>query len=175
MVFLTACATACHWRAGGWVRAARTACPVVVHLPVPPSLRRRGTGSFTPPPSSCRVDQGSPARVLCAMVATSATAGAVAPWTVISQGSSLTYEQATGLDKLEFAQRSQGPALSRLLDDEGHVKRATVCRGSASASVGRPWGVRLFCFSPHSPLLSPFCRCVCIAALRMSFHRAACS
>lgn len=72
------------------------------------------------------------------MVATSPAAGAVAPWTVISQGSSLTYEQATGLDKLEFAQRSQGPALSRLLDDEGHVKRATVRCGCVSMSVGCP-------------------------------------
>lgn len=72
------------------------------------------------------------------MVATSPAAGAVAPWTVISQGSSLTYEQATGLDKLEFAQRSQGPALSRLLDDEGHVKRATVRCGCVSRSVGCP-------------------------------------
>jgi len=60
------------------------------------------------------------------MVATTPTAGAIAPWTVISQGSALTYEQATGLDKLEFAQRSQGPALSRLLHDDGYVKGATV-------------------------------------------------
>lgn len=92
----------------------------LVHLPALILPRRLGVAS---------------ARVLCTMVATSPTSGAVAPWTVISQGSSLTYEQATGLDKLEFAQRSQGSALSRLMDDEGHVKRATVRHGGLSGSA----------------------------------------
>lgn len=90
------------------------------------------------------------------MVATSsAAAGAVAPWTVISQGSSLTYEQATGLDKLEFAQRSQGPALTRLLDDEGHVKRVTVCCGGVSRFVGLPGDVQPFVFLAAPALTVP--------------------
>eukprot|EP00170_Pyropia_yezoensis_P007666 contig_31532_g7689 len=83
------------------------------------------------------------------MVATSPTSGAVAPWTVISQGSSLTYEQATGLDKLEFAQRSQGSALSRLMDDEGHVKRATAALLVALNSMSSPTAISRSAFLLH--------------------------
>lgn len=52
----------------------------------------------------------------------------VAPWTVVMQGSALSYEDATFLDKLEFVLRAAPgtAALSQTLDQSGFLETATV-------------------------------------------------
>lgn len=61
------------------------------------------------------------------MVAPSAKRSSTAPWVVLIQGSTtLSYDDQTLLDQLEYQLRVGGPALGRFLEDDANVSGISV-------------------------------------------------